>query len=140
MHEFCQTCHSISTLWGVNARETVFRLDPIWPTSKHKSVSTTGEKAEFKTLEQRFYLGSNFKEFSIEKFRRLAGDRFNHFPSRLHHLFLFWSHSFLFQLLPSIMKRRHSPREVFPNPRDPLSAPTNPEARAQSHRPSRRLF
>ena len=55
LHEFNQTCHSVSNLWGVDAREIVFRLNPIWPTGMRKSVSTTDENADFKTCEQRFY-------------------------------------------------------------------------------------
>ena len=45
----------LAPLGGVDAREIVFRLDPIWLTGMYKNVSTTGENADFKTCEQRFY-------------------------------------------------------------------------------------
>ena len=55
LHEFDETCHSVSTLLGVDVREMVFQLDPIWLPGMRKSVSTTGENADFKTCRQRFY-------------------------------------------------------------------------------------
>ena len=43
-----------SILQDVNACEMVFRYDPIWPPCMRKSVSRTGENADFKTCKQRF--------------------------------------------------------------------------------------
>ena len=55
--EFDQTCHSVSTLWGANAHDMVFRLDPIWPPGLRKSVTANanGKNADLKTCGQRYY-------------------------------------------------------------------------------------
>ena len=51
--EFGQTCNSVSTLSGVNAREMVFRFDPIWPPGVCESVSANGENADLETCRQK---------------------------------------------------------------------------------------
>ena len=55
LHEFDQTYHIVSTLWGVDAPEMIFRFDPIWPPGKRKSEVSTGENTDFETCGQRFY-------------------------------------------------------------------------------------
>ena len=50
-----QTFHIVSTLWGVNAREIVFGLDPIWPPEMRQSTCTSYGNADLHTCRQRFF-------------------------------------------------------------------------------------
>ena len=52
--KFDQTYYSVSALWGIDAREIIFRFVPIWLPSIHKRVSTNSENADLKTCRQRF--------------------------------------------------------------------------------------
>ena len=55
LFEFDQTWYSVSALWVIDARETIFGFDPIWLPGLRKSVPTYGENADLKTCGQRFY-------------------------------------------------------------------------------------
>ena len=48
--EIDQTWYSVSALWGVEARETIFLFDPIWLPGLRKSVPTYGGKYRFEDL------------------------------------------------------------------------------------------
>ena len=50
-----QTYHIVSILWGVNAREIVFGLDPIWPPDIRQSVCTSNGNADLHTCRQSFF-------------------------------------------------------------------------------------
>ena len=50
-----QTFHIVSILWGVNAREIVFGLDPIWLPEMRQSTCTSYGNADLHTCRQRFF-------------------------------------------------------------------------------------